>query len=391
MLFSTKLLKPANTQSVSTKPSFKKGFAWLILGSVLASSMVLAGGCSSLQGGGQVVATINNTELKKSDLDQYMNRFSKLMNIQESQLNDKAHQEIAKTFKVMAFQAMVLDALVTQEAEKRHIVVSDDDVNTLYNKTAAQSGGEAKLTEYLRSMGLTTETFKAELKRNLIKDKLVEQLAGNKLAVTEHDAKSFFDKNRANFDVPETVRARHILILAEPGKLAEEFKKADKSITDEALEKKVNAILTQKKTDAETLLAEVKKNPKSFDGLAKQRSEDKGSAAQGGDLGFFPREQMVPEFANAAFGAKPGELVDHVVQTNYGFHIIQVLDRKSAEAANFNAAKPQIMELLQSQRKTDTLNTWLQESRKSAKIVVSPEFKDIQSPDAELVKEAPKK
>ena len=105
---------------------------------------------------------------------------------------------------------------------------------------------------------------------------------------TEQDVKAWYQQNSAHYIQPETRRASHILILADEA--------ADKATLDAA------------KAKAQALLTEVKAKPESFAALAKKNSQDPGSAAQGGDLGFFIREKMVKPFADAAFALTKGEI-----------------------------------------------------------------------------------
>lgn len=120
------------------------------------------------------------------------------------------------------------------------------------------------------------------------------------LAATNYKA------NSKRFDMPEQVRARHILIPTGPDAQAK----------------------------AEKLLADLKGGA-DFAVLAKDNSSDKGSAVKGGDLGFFARDRMVPEFGNAVFALKqPGDLTG-VVETKFGFHIIRLEERRPAGVQAF--------------------------------------------------------
>jgi peptidyl-prolyl cis-trans isomerase D len=135
----------------------------------------------------------------------------------------------------------------------------------------------------------------------------------NSLRISDAEMKNYYEQNLQSFQLPERVRAAHILFKTE-GKSPEEAEKI--------------------KAKATEILARVKKG-EDFAALAKKYSEDGGSASQGGDLGFFGRGQMVPEFENAAFTLKEGTVSD-LVTTKYGFHIIKVLERQSARTQTFD-------------------------------------------------------
>ena len=105
--------------------------------------------------------------------------------------------------------------------------------------------------------------------------------------------------------------------------------------------------------------------------MAKENSDDTISAKQGGDLGFFAKEEMVEPFAKAAFAMKPNTLSEIVV-TPYGYHIIYVTDRKKAGAESFDKVKPEIKSFLENQEKVKVLQEYVNTLKNNAKI----EYKD---------------
>lgn len=126
--------------------------------------------------------------------------------------------------------------------------------------------------------------------------------------ITDDAVRARFDKELAGKPGADEVHARHILVPTE-----EEAKK---------------------------LIAELKKGG-DFEALAKQNSKDPG-AAQGGDLGWFKRDEMVPAFADAAFAMQPGQISDKPVKTEFGWHVIQVLEKRQGQPATFEQAKDQL-------------------------------------------------
>ena len=115
-------------------------------------------------------------------------------------------------------------------------------------------------------------------------------------------------------------------------------------------------ILVATEAEAKDLQAELKKGT-AFDKLAREKSTDKASGADGGDLGWFKKTDMVPEFANAAFAMAKGGLSDTAVKTQFGFHIIQVDDRRSAAPPAFEEMAEQLREELTRETVTTVLNT----------------------------------
>ncbi|MBW8713406.1 MAG: peptidyl-prolyl cis-trans isomerase [Acidobacteria bacterium] len=164
------------------------------------------------------------------------------------------------------------------------------------------------------------EAHKDELKipeKRKVKYALVDmQAIRNRTPVSAEDIQRNYEDNKQQYSTPEQVRASHILLKTE-GK-------------DDATVKK----------QAEDLLAKVKAGA-NFAELATKYSEDDASKVKGGDLDFFPKGQMVPEFDKAAFSMKPGEISD-LVKTQYGYHIIKVTDKKAATAKSLDEVRAQI-------------------------------------------------
>ena len=148
------------------------------------------------------------------------------------------------------------------------------------------------------------------------------------ITLNDADLKAYFDQNQATLAAKEERRASHILINASTS-----ASDADKQ---KAREK------------AQSILDAIKKNPASFADAAKKNSQDSGSAVKGGDLGFFARGAMVKPFEDAAYALKKGE-ISGLVQSDFGFHIIQLTDIKSA-TSDFNQARPVLEKELKNQQ-----------------------------------------
>ena len=141
------------------------------------------------------------------------------------------------------------------------------------------------------------------------------------ITVSDADLKSYYEQNAARFSVAEERRASHILIKADAAAPAAERDKA--------------------KARAAALLAQLKTDPKRFAELAKANSDDTGSAQKGGDLDWFGRGAMVKPFEEAVFALKRGEL-SSVVETDFGFHVIQLVDQRGGDKKPFEAVQTEI-------------------------------------------------
>ena len=183
------------------------------------------------------------------------------------------------------------------------ITLSDADIETFYkaNQALFQSPEQANI-EYLV---LDIDSVKKGI------------------TVTDDDLKTFYEQNLARLATQEERRASHILITAAKGAPAADKEKA--------------------KAKAQSLLEAVKKAPASFAEVAKANSQDPGSAVKGGDLDFFARGAMVKPFEDAAYAMKKGD-ISALVESDFGFHIIQLTDIKAAKQRSFEESKAELIE-----------------------------------------------
>jgi len=148
------------------------------------------------------------------------------------------------------------------------------------------------------------------------------------VTVSEADLRSYYEQNQAQGAQQEQRRASHILLLADAGAPAEEKARV--------------------RAQAEALLAELRAAPGRFAELAKARSQDPGSAPRGGDLDFFGRGAMVKPFEDAVYALQKGQISD-VVETEFGFHLIQLTDLRRPQPELFDSARPRLEEELKRQ------------------------------------------
>ncbi len=167
-----------------------------------------------------------------------------------------------------------------------------------------------------------------------------------KINLTEKDYEAYYNEHKKEFENPEMVRARHILIAVKPNATEEEKKAALKK--------------------AEEILAKAKQG-EDFAKLASEYSDDPGSKAKGGDLGFFTQGSMVGKFEQTAFALKPGE-ISPVVETEFGYHIIKVEERKAAEQQPYDAIKEQVKARATQAIQQERLNAFLEKAMKDAKV-----------------------
>jgi parvulin-like peptidyl-prolyl isomerase len=267
---------------------------------------------------------------------------------------DSKNQFLSLIFKNRVVNELIIKELIYQEAQKRKIEVSNKEIDKTIEEIADKLGGKAKLESTMTLNNVKMEDLKNNIKLDILTKKLVENVAGE-IKPAEKELKAFYDKNKeSKFSNPDLVRASHILISTPDMTNKTEVKTAQ--------------------AKAEKILAEVKAHPEKFSEIAQKNSDDPGSAEKGGDLSFFKKGDMVPEFSKVAFSLKPGT-VSEIVKTQYGFHIIKVTDRKKAGVVPFVEVKAEIGKYIADTHKIKVMQKMLEASRNTAKIVyLDPQY-----------------
>ena len=262
---------------------------------------------------------------------------------------------------------LIIRALLDEELAKRDIKVTNGDLEQAVKEIIDKVGSKEQLNLILKQNGISSSQFRKDLQEEVKMKKLALQLGDSN--VTDAEAKKFYDENVEKFKYPEKVRASHILISANPVEI-EEIITSDpknKDLKPEEIKAKVDEELNARKIRAEKLYNEAKANVDNFAKLAKDNSEDTTTAVKGGDLGFFAKEEMVPEFSKAAFSQRPNT-ISPVVKSQYGYHIILVTDRMEAGQEPFEKAKVEIKNYLTNQKQLKLLDDLTESLKKNAKI-----------------------
>ena len=262
---------------------------------------------------------------------------------------------------------LIVRSLVDQEIAKRHIKVSNADLNNELKTMIDKVGSKEQFNAILKRNGVSNEQFKKDLKEEVKVKKLVNMIENVK--ISDKDAEIFYKKNTKKFMYPDRVRASHILILANPMEIANKIKSQpeNKDLSDTILKEKVMAEMQARYAKALSIQAALKNLPDNFEKTAREESEDVATAKKGGDLGFFAKADMVEPFATQAFSQQPNT-ISPVIQTQYGYHIIKVTDRMAAGQEPFVKVKDQIKLYLQTQRQMVILEQLINQMKASAKI-----------------------
>jgi peptidyl-prolyl cis-trans isomerase C len=266
---------------------------------VLLTLWVPVAWCSS----GPAAARVNGEEISQLRLERYFAEYLEDQGRAVGNIrNPKAYQQLRKA----ALDALIDRELLWQEAIKRGVVISDAVVKDQVDQTRQAMGGAEVFARRLQDAGFDEAGYTEYTRRELAARQVFNDLtqAGEP---DEKQVRAFYEEHRAEMNRPEEVRARHILIKVAPG--------ADASTVEAA---RLRLIAMKASIVAGT----------DFASVARSGSED-ASAGEGGDLGYFPRGRMLPEFEAAAFTLAPGA-VSEPVRTSVGWHLIYLENHMEA-------------------------------------------------------------
>lgn len=357
---------------------------------ILLVSAVMFTGCGVKNK--EAIVKVNDSVITQADYDELFNQTAKnpalkALGLDAKKVDKKGFMYVMIKDKVI--NELIIKTLIQDEIKKRHITVTNKDTEEALNKIIDEVGSKQKFNAVLKGYGVSLAEFKKDLAEEVKMKKLVDML--EKVNITEADAKKYYNANLSKFSYPDKVRASHILVLANADELTELTKAEPKNenLSEAEIKKLVDEQMAEKLKRAKELLAQVKKDSTTFAKVAKENSEDVESAKQGGDLGFFAKQEMVESFANAAFSMKPNTISDIVVSP-YGYHIIMVTDRKAAGQDSFEKVKQDIISYLENEKKVKVLENFVETLKKTAKIeYLNPEYNptDIQETLQQYAKE----
>lgn len=341
-----------------------------------ALSIVLLSGCSFHQSG---IIQVNNKVITKSQFDKLMNKeldnspFKAFGGAENFMKSDDSFMYIVYKEKVV--KELIIKSLLDDEIDKRGIKVSEEDLKSEMKSVIDKVGSKEELNRILKQRGVSNDEFIEDLKTQIKIKKLLDSISDIK--VSDAEAQKYYNENINKFKHPEQVRASHILISSDLLQLIRDIKSKNKNISTTDLNAKVEKIQAEQKAKAEAILKEVMANPDDFEKIATKKSEDKVSGERGGELGFFSKTDMVPEFSNVAFSMKPNTIHDSLVKSSYGYHIIKVTDRIEAGTTPFAKAKEDIKFYLQTQEQMKTLKSFTDGLLKNANITYIDESYDV--------------
>ena len=288
-----------------------------------------------------LVATVNGKGISKADYEAAVQR-----NLQRYQ--GKGHKlppGIAERIKESVLRRLIDDQVVAEKAASLGITATDAQVDAKFNEHKKRFRTEQAFADYLKRSNNTEENMKRDLRRNMLRDLVVEKMSGT-LEVTDEEIKKYYDEHTKRFVQKEQVKASRILIRV-PAKADEKERKA-----------------AQKK--ARVLRKKAAKKNADFAALAKENSNGP-EAGRGGELNWFSRGRMPPAFDNVAFALEKGA-VSKVVETKLGFEIIKVWDKKLERQRPFEEVSTNIKNSLLARKRNEKRRAVLRELKGGATV-----------------------
>jgi peptidyl-prolyl cis-trans isomerase C len=294
--------------------------------------------------GPKAVADVNGKAIPYADFQRQLEMFKQQVTKgQPGQLPE----DLKKRLQSQVVDKMIADELLFQQAEKNGIKIESEAVHGEIKKIKSRFKDEQEYHSRLKGVGLSEDKLKGQIKRRVSITKLIEKEILPAIKINDQDAKTYYDANLEKFNQPERVRARHILMKVEKGDSEDKKTAAKKKLQD--IQKRILA-------------------GEDFSKLAKENSQGP-SNVKGGDLGYFTKGRMVKSFEDVAFKLAPNEVSD-IVETQFGYHLIKVIDRQAAGAQPYEKMKEKIKSHLFNEQVQKKMEPYVKTLREKAKVEV---------------------
>lgn len=314
----------------------------LALAVLLVPVLVLVSACGGSSVPKGAIAKVGEVAITQGQFDKIISE-SKTQAKSSNQSFPEVGSAQYDTFAANVVDYLVLSEIINQQAKTMNITVTDNQINDRVAQIEKAYGGEAKVLEILKQQGMTLADWKDLTKSQLLGEAVQKKVYTDaKIAdvatITDQQAKTYFDANKAQFAQPETRDTRSILVKTKAQAL------------------KVRALLAGNLSAA------------NWKKIAAKYSIDPGSKDNGGIYAAVQQGQMVAAWDKVAFSAKVGQL-SQPVQTQFGWHLIEVTKITPAVKADFTKLKSQIKQTLLAQQQQTAWQAWLDKVKKATKIV----------------------
>ena len=291
-----------------------------------------------------ILVSVDGKYLIKSQLEK---EIKELMNVYKDKIPKDKTKEIQANIKKQLIENFITRTILENEIEKRNIQATEKEINKSIEQIKTSLPPGKKIADFLEEGRLTREKFNEDIAFTIKVRQLVQIDLGNKARPSAKEISKFYNENKDKFVVPESVHVRHILVAIDEGD--NEKIKAEKKAKIENLHKQL--------IDGADFAEVASKN------------SDCPSKESGGDLGIIKRGETVQQFEDAAFSQEKN-VIGPVVSTEYGHHIIQVIDHDKGKTITLADAKSRIADYLEQEKQMEAFNSLVKKLRENAKIVI---------------------
>lgn len=286
-------------------------------------------------------AVVNDVVISAKLFETELSRIRQKLADRGRELSDSELASIKKEL----LDGMINRELILQEAHRQNITVKDSEVEAQFEALRRRYPTEADFKKAMVEKDTSEAEIKNQIRQEMEFKAFIDRNYAEKTTVPEQEARAYYDGHPDFFKQPETIRASHILIKVAPQ--ADAAQKAEARRQLEQIQQKLAA-------------------GEDFGRLARQYSQGP-SSSKDGDLGFFRRGQMVKPFEDAAFALKPGE-VSGIVETDFGFHLIKVFEKKPEAIVTFDQVRGRIEQHLKQEKIRKEVGELLERLKQNAVI-----------------------
>lgn len=303
-----------------------------------------------------VLVIVDGVEITKNEVEK---KLEALLGPRAKMMPPEKLAEIRNQLQERVIDSMIDEMLLTKAVQNHNTTVGDEEVEAVLKQMQTSLPPGTTFEGYLKDMGLTKDNVRQSVSKNLRIRKFLEQKTSDLAAPSQKEIDVYYAENSEKFQMPESIEARHILIAVKP---------------DEE-----NGVKSEKMKKAQEIRKQlVDKKGENFAAVAAEKS-DCPSKAKGGQLGVLYRGQTVKPFENAAFSQKIGE-IGPVVETNFGYHIIEVLSHKEAGKVPISDVSDYISNKLISEKKEKAVREYIGSLKAGASIVFQGEESEERNP-----------
>ena len=287
------------------------------------------------------IAIINGSVITKEEFNRELNQVKQKILQRGQKISSTQLENIGNKI----LEDLIDLELLFQESHNNGIKVKKEKIDSQIRALKQKLPNNAEFEKRLTKLKLSESALRLKIKKGIAIQELVETRIAQGIKISDEESKVFYDTNPDLFKQPEQVKASHILIKVAPG--ANEITKSEAKQKLRQIQQKLN-------------------KSEDFAMLAKEFSEGP-SKIKGGDLGYFQRGQMVKSFEDAAFSLKP-EKVSDIVETQFGYHLIKVVDKKPEKTIPYEDVKDNLVQHLKQEKTKQKVKLYIQTLREKAKI-----------------------